>query len=119
MASFDLCLTAELLLVLLLMLTLEPQPASAAAQSPSSESPDPYTTPSQVSGVLPPIPLPSPQGNRSPERLPAPSWTAETDLHAQRILRLERRRPDVPGGMPQAAERRGSGVHGTRREPSH
>jgi hypothetical protein len=73
MPQIDLLLAAELLVVLLLVATMEePSPrAGAGAAEPPPEEPPPEPTPSL-------------------------QWTAETDLHAQRILRLERRRSDGP-----------------------
>jgi hypothetical protein len=63
MPQIDLVLAAELLVVLLLMATMDcPSPRAKAAEPPQ-ETP------------VPPV-----------------RWTAETDLHAQRILRLEKRR---------------------------
>ena len=67
MPQIDLPMAAELVVALLLVATLD--------------SPSPRTT-----AVEPP------QEESAPGR-----WTAETDLHAQRILRLERRRD---GGSP-------------------
>ena len=67
MPQIDLLLAAELLVVLLLVATMdEPSPQAGAAEPP----PEAPTPPVQ--------------------------WTAETDLHAQRILRLERRRSTGP-----------------------
>ena len=67
MPQIDLLLAAELLVVLLLVATMdEPSPRPGAAEPPPQE----------------------------PE--PPLQWTAETDLHAQRILRLESRRSDGP-----------------------
>jgi hypothetical protein len=64
MAQIDLVQAAELLVVLLLVATMDcPSPRASAAEPPQEEEP-----------------------------VPSAGWTAETDLHAQRILRLERRR---------------------------
>ena len=63
MLQIDPLLAAELLVVLLLVATLDgPSPRSGSAEPPLEE-------------LEPPV-----------------QWTAETDLHAQRILRLESRR---------------------------
>ena len=63
MPQIDLLLAAELLVVLLLVATMDaPSPQAGAAKPPVEE---------------PGLPV---------------QWTAETDLHAQRILRLESRR---------------------------
>ena len=63
MAHIDLLLAAELLVVLLLVATMDAtSPRMTAAETPVEE---------------PGLPV---------------QWTAETDLHAQRILRLESRR---------------------------
>ena len=63
MPQIDLILAAELLVVLLLVATMDaPSPQAGAAKPPVEE---------------PGLPV---------------QWTAETDLHAQRILRLESRR---------------------------
>jgi hypothetical protein len=70
MPQIDLLLAAELLVVLLLVATMEePSPRAGAAEPPPEEP-------------TPPV-----------------QWTAETDLHAQRILRLERRRSDGPAPL--------------------
>ncbi len=67
MPQIDLLLAAELLVVLLLVATMDaPSPQMTVAE-PSLEEP------------RPPV-----------------QWTAETDLHAQRILRLESRRTAGP-----------------------
>lgn len=63
MPQIDLLLAAELLVVLLLVATMDANSPRAGAAEPPLEEPE---TPLQ--------------------------WTAETDLHAQRILRLESRR---------------------------
>lgn len=65
MAQIDLLLAAELVVALLLVATLD---------CPRAD---------------PPVPEPELDGPTPPVR-----WAAETDLHAQRILRLERRRID-------------------------
>ena len=63
MPHIDLLLAAELLVVLLLVATMDaPSPQAGAAEPPVEE---------------PGLPV---------------QWTAETDLHAQRILRLESRK---------------------------
>jgi hypothetical protein len=63
MPHIDLLLAAELLVVLLLVVTMDaPSPQEGAAE--------------------PPLEVPE----------PLVQWTAETDLHAQRILRLESRK---------------------------
>jgi hypothetical protein len=65
MAQIDLLLAAELLLVLLLMATMDCHPVhEKVVETPLNEP------------------------------TPAVDWDAGTDLHAQRILRLERRRLD-------------------------
>ena len=61
MPQIDLLLAAELLVVLLLVATMDATPPGIKAAEPALEEP----------------------------ALPV-QWTAETDLHAQRILRLER-----------------------------
>jgi hypothetical protein len=63
MPHIDLLLAAELLLVLLLVATMD-------------------TTSPRAGAAKPPVEM---------SRLPG-QWTAETDLHAQRILRLESRK---------------------------
>jgi hypothetical protein len=63
MPHIDLLLAAELLVVLLLVATMDATSPQAGAAEPPVEMPEP------------PVP-----------------WTAETDLHAQRILRLESRK---------------------------
>jgi hypothetical protein len=63
MPHIDLLLAAELLVVLLLVATMDATSPRAGAAEPPVEEPE----------------------------LPV-QWTAETDLHAQRILRLESRR---------------------------
>lgn len=74
MPQIDLLLAAELLVVLLLVATVEgPSPRAGAAEPPPEEPP--------------------------PEPTPSVQWTAKTDLHAQRILRLERRRSDGPAPL--------------------
>jgi hypothetical protein len=66
MPQIDLLLAAELVVVLLLIATMdEPSPRLKTAE-PVLEEPEP------------PV-----------------HWSAETDLHAQRILRLERRRAET------------------------
>jgi hypothetical protein len=70
MSQIDLLLAAELLVLLLLVATMD-------ATSPRAEAAEP--------------PLQEPE-------LPV-QWTAETDLHAQRVLRLESRRPAVPAPL--------------------
>ncbi len=65
MAQIDLLLAAELVVVLLLMATMDSQPPQATEAQPPLDEP------------VPPV-----------------GWTAETDLHAQRILRLERQRAE-------------------------
>ncbi len=70
MPQIDLLLAAELLVVLLLMATMDaPSPRAGAAKPPVQE----------------------------PE--PPVHWSAETDLHAQRILRLESRRTAGPAPL--------------------
>jgi hypothetical protein len=70
MPQIDLLLAAELLVVLLLVATMdEPSPRESSAEPPLEEP-------------TPPV-----------------QWTAETDLHAQRILRLESRRSDGPAPL--------------------
>ena len=69
MNLIDLGLAAQLLVAVLLLATLESAPAPAPADPPQAPG-DP----------VPPIPAAAP-----------PSWSAEADLHAQRILRLEQR----------------------------
>jgi hypothetical protein len=70
MPQIDLLLAAELLVVLLLMATMDaPSPRARAAEPPVQE----------------------------PE--PPVHWSAETDLHAQRILRLESRRTSGPAPL--------------------
>lgn len=61
MAQIDLLLAAELLVALLLLATLDCAPSSVTTAEPQSD-----------------------------QASPAAPWTAETDPHAQRILRLER-----------------------------
>jgi hypothetical protein len=74
MPQIDLLLAAELLVVLLLVATMEePSPQAGAAEPPPEEPP--------------------------PKPTPSVQWTAETDLHAQRIMRLERRRSDGPAPL--------------------
>ena len=63
MPQIDLLLAAELIVVLLLVATMDAPPPRLKAAEPALEEPEP------------PV-----------------QWTAETDLHAQRILRLESRR---------------------------
>ena len=63
MPQIDLLLAADLILVLLLVATMDAPPPRLKAAEPALEEPE------------------------SPEQ-----WTAENDLHAQRILRLENRR---------------------------
>ena len=63
MPHIDLLLAAELLVVLLLVATMDATSPQARAAEPPVEMPEP------------PV-----------------QWTAETDLHAQRILRLESRK---------------------------
>ncbi len=63
MPHIDLLLAAELLVVLLRVATMDATSPRAGAAEPPMEMPEP------------PV-----------------QWTAETDLHAQRILRLESRR---------------------------
>jgi hypothetical protein len=70
MPQIDLLLAAELLVVLLLIATMD-------ASSP------------QAGAAEPPLDVPGP-----PEQ-----WSAETDLHAQRILRLESRRSAGPAPL--------------------
>lgn len=65
MPQIDLLLAAELLVVLLLMATMDASSHRAGAAEPPLQEPEP------------PV-----------------QWTAETDLHAQRILRLESRRTE-------------------------
>jgi hypothetical protein len=70
MPQIDLLLAAELLVVLLLVATMDaPSPQAGAAKPPVEE---------------PGLPV---------------QWTAETDLHAQRILRLESRRTAGPAPL--------------------
>ena len=70
MPLIDLLLVAELLVVLLLVATMdEPSPRVTAAEPPLEE------------------------------REPPVQWAAETDLHAQRILRLESRRSAGPAPL--------------------
>ena len=63
MPQIDLLLAAELLVVLLLVATLDATSSRVRAAEPTLDVPEP------------PV-----------------QWTVETDLHAQRILRLESRR---------------------------
>jgi hypothetical protein len=63
----DLPFLAELLVALFVVATLDGPPPVEPAQEPPAREPEP------------------------PEPLPG-GWSAETDLHAQRLLRLERRR---------------------------
>ncbi len=70
MPQIDLLLAAELLVVLLLVATMD-------ATSPQAGAPEP--------------PLAEPE--------PPVQWAAETDLHAQRILRLESRRTAGPAPL--------------------
>jgi len=67
MPQIDLLLAAELLVVLLLVATMDAPSPRVTVAAPSPEDP------------MPPV-----------------QWTAETDLHAQRILRLESRRAAGP-----------------------
>ncbi len=71
MPHIDLLLAAELLVVLLLVATMDATSPRAGAAEPPVEMP--------VEMPEPPV-----------------QWTAETDLHAQRILRLESRRTAGP-----------------------
>ena len=66
MPQIDLLLTAELRVVLLLVATLDATSSRVREAEPTLDVPEP------------PV-----------------QWTAETDLHAQRILRLESRRSAV------------------------
>ena len=70
MPQIDLLLAAELLVVLPIVATMN-------RPSPLSGAPDP--------------PMPEPE--------PPVQWSAETDLHAQRILRLESRRTAGPAPL--------------------
>ena len=70
MPQIDLLLAAELLVVLPIVATMN-------RPSPLSGAPDP--------------PMQEPE--------PPVQWSAETDLHAQRIMRLERRRSDGPAPL--------------------
>jgi hypothetical protein len=70
MPQIDLLLAAELLVVLLLVATMDPLSHRVTVAAPSPEDP------------MPPV-----------------QWTAETDLHAQRILRLESRRAAGPAPL--------------------
>ena len=70
MPQIDLLLAAELLLVLLLMATMDASSHRAGAAEPPLQEPEP------------PV-----------------QWAAETDLHAQRILRLESRRTAGPAPL--------------------
>ena len=65
MPQIDLLLAAELLVVLPIVTTMDCLSPQAAAKPPVKEP------------------------------MPAAGWTVETDLHAQRILRLERRRAET------------------------
>jgi hypothetical protein len=78
MPQIDLLMAAELLVVLPLIATMNSTPPQAKAVEP------PLAEPTQPLG-----------------------WTPETDVHAQRILRLERRRLDGS-----ANPRHGDGGHG-------
>lgn len=69
MPQIDLLLAAELLVVLLLVATMDAPSPQAGAAEPPVE---------------PGLPV---------------QWTAETDLHAQRILRLESRRTAGPAPL--------------------
>ena len=70
MPQIDLLLAAELLVVLLLMATMDASSHRAGATEPPVQEPE------------------------------APvHWSAETDLHAQRILRLESRRTAGPAPL--------------------
>ena len=70
MPQIDLLLAAELLVVLLLVATMDAHSPRQKAAEPVLEEPEP------------PV-----------------QWTAETDLHAQRILRLESRRSPGPAPL--------------------
>ena len=70
MPHIDLLLAAELIVVLLLVATMDAHSPRLKAAEPALEEPE------------------------SPEQ-----WTAETDLHAQRILRLENRRTAGPAPL--------------------
>jgi hypothetical protein len=70
MPQIDLLLAAELLVVLLLVATMD--------------GPSPRVTPAEPSLDEPGPPV---------------QWTAETDLHAQRILRLEGQRTTGPAPL--------------------
>ena len=65
MAQIDVLLAVQLVIVLLIMATLDCSTAPATAAEPGLNEPTP----------APPLP-----------------WSAETDRHAQRVLRLERQR---------------------------
>lgn len=67
MPMIDLPFLAELLVALLVVATLDGPPPVAPRQDPPGEDP------------------------QAPEP-PARGWSAETDLHAQRLLRLEKLR---------------------------
>ena len=71
MPQIDLLLAAELLVVLLLMATMDANSHRAGAAEPPLQEP-------------PEAPV---------------HWSAETDLHAQRILRLESRRTAGPAPL--------------------
>ena len=70
MPQIDLLLAAELLVVLLLIATMDASSHRAGAAEPPPQEPE----------------------------LPV-QWSAETDLHAQRILRLESRRTAGPAPL--------------------
>ena len=70
MPQIDLLLAAELLVVLLLVATMDAPSRRAGAPDPPMQEPEP------------PV-----------------HWSAETDLHAQRILRLESRRTAGPAPL--------------------
>jgi hypothetical protein len=70
MPQIDLLLAAELLVVLLLMATMDANSQEVTSAEPPPQKPEP------------PV-----------------HWSAETDLHAQRILRLESRRTAGPAPL--------------------
>lgn len=72
----DLPCLAELLVALLVVATLDGAPPPQTATEP-------------------PPTEPPPKEPETPEPLPG-GWSAETDLHAQRLLRLEKLRDALP-----------------------